>query len=65
MHSFHFRAVYISEYLWSETITAWYVRVDDTYQALVLKRGAPFRISGPVPELADSQGCSVLKDIAH
>jgi hypothetical protein len=46
---------YISERPWSETITTWYVRVDDTYQALVLKRGASFRISGPVPELADSE----------
>ena len=29
--------------------------MDDTYQALVLKRGGSFRISGPVPELADSE----------
>ena len=46
---------YITERPWSDIITAWYVRVDDTYQILVTRRGAPFRISGPEPELADSE----------
>ena len=46
---------YISERSWSDIITEWYVRVDDTYQALVTQRGVPFRLSGPVPELADSE----------
>ena len=46
---------YITERPWSDIITAWYVYVDDTYQALVTGRGAPFRISGPEPELADSE----------
>lgn len=46
---------YISERSWSEIITAWYVRVDDTYQAVVTKRGTPFRSSGPEPELTDSE----------
>jgi Transposase DDE domain len=46
---------YITERPWSDIITEWYVRVDDTYQALVTQRGAPFRLSGPVPELSDSE----------
>lgn len=46
---------YISERPWSDIITAWYVRVDDSYQALVRQGGAPFRLSGPVPEVADSE----------
>lgn len=46
---------YITERPWSDIITEWYVRVDDTYQVLVTKRGAPFRLSGPEPELADSE----------
>ena len=46
---------YISERPWSDIITEWYVRIDDSYQALVTQRGAPFRVSGPEPELADSE----------
>lgn len=46
---------YISEQSWTDIITAWYVRVDDTYQTLVTRRGAPFRLSGPEPELSDSE----------
>jgi hypothetical protein len=46
---------YISEQSWSDIITAWYVHVDDTYQILVTQRGTPFRVSGPEPELADSE----------
>jgi hypothetical protein len=46
---------YITERPWSDIITEWYVRVDDTYQALVTQRGTPFRLSGPEPELADSE----------
>ena len=45
---------YITERPWSDIITEWYVRVDDTYQTLVIQGGAPFRLSGPEPELADS-----------
>ncbi len=46
---------YISEQPWTDIITVWYVRVDDTYQALVTRRGTPFRLSGPEPELSDSE----------
>jgi hypothetical protein len=46
---------YISERPWSDIITEWYVRVDDAYQALVNRRGAAFRFSGPPPELTDSE----------
>ena len=46
---------YITERPWSDILTEWYVRVDETYQSLITKRGAPFRVSGPEPELADSE----------
>lgn len=46
---------YISERPWSDIITEWYVRVDDPYQTLVRQRGAPFRLSGPIPEMSDSE----------
>lgn len=46
---------YITERPWSDIITEWYVRVDDTYQALVTQRGSPFRLSGPEPEVTDSE----------
>lgn len=46
---------YISERPWSDIITEWYVRVDDAYQAVVTRRGAAFRLSGPAPELTDSE----------
>jgi len=38
---------YITERPWSDIITEWYVRVDDTYQAQVTKRGFRF---GPVAQ---------------
>jgi len=46
---------YITEQSWSDIITEWYGRVDDIYQYLVAKRGAPFRASGPEPDLSDSE----------
>jgi len=46
---------YISERPWSDIIIEWYVRVDDAYQTLVTRRGATFRLSGPPPELTDSE----------
>ena len=38
---------YISEQAWEETVTAWYVLVDDGYQRLIAKRGVRLRTSGP------------------
>lgn len=46
---------YISERPWAEIITEWYVRVADAYQTLVTQPGASFRLSGPPPELSDSE----------
>ena len=40
---------YITERPWSDIMTEWYVRD----QSLVTKRSAPFRLSGPEPELVD------------
>ena len=45
----------ISERPWSDIISEWYVRVDETYPSRVTQRGAPLRLSGPEPELADSE----------
>jgi len=41
---------YITEQPWEDTITAWFVWVDDAYQRIVTKRGRRFR-----GEVAQSQ----------
>ena len=46
---------YITERPWADIISEWFVRVDDTYRYLVTQRGAPFRTSGPEPDLSDSE----------
>ena len=50
---------YITEQSWEDTITAWFVLVDDAYQRLVAKRGRPFRASGPDPSFTDSEVITV------
>lgn len=50
---------YITEWNWTDIMTAWYVRVDDAYQRLVAKRGAPFRQRGPAPTFTDSEVITV------
>jgi hypothetical protein len=34
---------YITERPWEDTVTRWFVLVDDAYQRVVAKRGQPFR----------------------
>ena len=46
---------YITECPWTDTITIWYVLVDDAYQQLVAKRGRPLRSRGPAPKFSDSE----------
>lgn len=50
---------YITEQPWEDTITAWYVLVDDAYQRIVTKRGRRFRASGPEPSFPDSEVITV------
>jgi hypothetical protein len=50
---------YITERRWEDTITIWYVHVDDAYQRLLAKRGRPLRRSGPEPTFADSEVITV------
>ena len=38
---------YITERPWLDTITAWYVHVDDAYVRLAVRRGYSLRTSGP------------------
>ncbi len=46
---------YITERPWVDTITTWYVQVDDAYQRLLAQRGRPLRTSGPEPRFSDSE----------
>jgi DDE family transposase len=50
---------YITELPWTDTVTTWYVLVDEAYQHLIAKRGGPLRTSGPEPEFADSEVITV------
>jgi len=50
---------YITQQPWADTITTWYVLVDDAYQRLIAKRGRALRASGPEPTFSDSEVISV------
>lgn len=50
---------YITECLWVDTITAWYVHIDDAYVRLVARRGSPLRARGPDPTFSDSEVITV------
>jgi hypothetical protein len=50
---------YITQRPWEETITTWYVLVDDAYQRLIAKRGRPLRVRGPEPSFSDSEVITV------
>jgi hypothetical protein len=50
---------YITQQPWTDTITAWYVLVDDAYRRVVARRGRPWRASGPEPEFSDSEVITV------
>jgi hypothetical protein len=46
---------YITEQDWTDTITHWYVLVDDAYQRMLVRRDRPLRTRGPAPEVSDSE----------
>jgi hypothetical protein len=50
---------YITEQDWADTITTWYVLVDDAYQRLMAKRATGLRARGPAPEMSDSEVITV------
>lgn len=50
---------YITERPWVDTITLWYVQVDDAYQRLLARRRCPLRSSGPAPTFSDSEVITV------
>lgn len=46
---------YITEQDWEDSITSWYVRIDDAYKRYIARRGRPLRSRGPAPKLTDSE----------
>jgi Transposase DDE domain len=50
---------YITDQPWDDTITRWYVLVDDAYQRILARRGRPLRTSGPSPTFSDSEVITV------
>jgi len=46
---------YITEVAWEETITIWYVQVNDSYQKICQRLKQPVRNRGPEPVLSDSE----------
>lgn len=46
---------YITESCWKDTITNWFIWVDDGYQLVIEKRGRQLRRRGPAPEVSDSE----------
>lgn len=50
---------YITDHRWDDTITHWYVVVDDAYQRILARRGRPLRASGPAPTFTDSEVITV------
>lgn len=50
---------YITQHAWRDTITTWFVLVDDAYQRLIKRLGHPLRTSGPEPTFTDSEVLTV------
>ena len=46
---------YITEQSWEDSITTWYVLIENAYQRYIAKRGRPLRSRGPKPKLTDSE----------
>lgn len=50
---------YITERPWVDTVTTWYVLVDDAYRRFITKRGKPLRANGTEPRFTDSEVITV------
>ena len=50
---------YITEEPWTNTITTWYVHINDAYNRLISKRGKRLRSRGPEPAFSDSEVITV------
>ncbi len=50
---------YITQRAWLDTMTTWFVLVDDAYQRLIKRLGHPLRASGPDPSFTDSEVITV------
>lgn len=50
---------YITERPWSDTVTIWYIRVDDAYERLIARLGHRLRQSGSEPTFSDSEVITV------
>ena len=50
---------YITEESWVDTITIWYVQINDAYNRLISKRGKRLRSRGPEPAFSDSEVITV------
>ena len=53
------RTNYITEASWTDTITTWYVHINDAYNRLISKRGKRLRTRGPEPTFSDSEVITV------
>ena len=53
------RTDYITEQTWTDTITTWYVHINDAYNRLISKRGKRLRTRGPEPDFSDSEVITV------
>ena len=50
---------YITEESWVDTITIWYVQINNAYNRLISKRGKRLRSRGPEPAFSDSEVITV------
>lgn len=50
---------YITQQPWIDTITAWFVLVDDAYRQVLARLAYPLRVAGPAPTFSDSEVITV------
>jgi hypothetical protein len=50
---------YITDQSWEDTITRWYVLIDDAAQQILARSARPLRASGPPPTFTDSEVITV------
>lgn len=50
---------YITDSSWTDTITSWYVHINDAYNRLIAKREKRLRARGPEPRFSDSEVITV------